>query len=190
MKKTEADYFWAKVEKTEGCWIWRSYVRRDGYGNFNGDRAYSRLAHRVALRLSGADVPRDRQVDHLCRNRLCVRPDHLEVVDRRTNILRGNSPAARAALKVKCVRGHPFNESNTMRVAKGRRCRICDNERQRAKNAALGRVRRPRLSPEKVREIRAAALRGMRQADLARQYGVHPTMIAKVVQRRAYARVP
>ena len=83
--------FWNKVRVAEsGCWEWGAYRDPNGYGKyrFNGE---TRLAHRVAyLRLHGP-VPKGLEIDHLCRNRACVRVSHLEAVTHRENTLRGNT---------------------------------------------------------------------------------------------------
>lgn len=78
-------------------------------------------------------------MDHLCRNRACCNPHHLEPVDNRTNLMRGDTHAAHNAAKTHCVRGHEFTEANTYVVPRGgRACRKC---RQILKKARLARLR-------------------------------------------------
>ena len=75
--------FWRKVKITSTCWKWNGAVTSNGYGNFwDGERNV--LPHRWVI----GDVPADREVDHLCFNRLCVNPSHLEVVTRAVNTQR------------------------------------------------------------------------------------------------------
>lgn len=107
------------------CWEWTGSRNTDGYGQFSRSSA-----HRFAYASFVGMLPRGRdwQIDHLCRNRGCVNPDHLELVEQRTNILRGVGFAARNAAKTHCVNGHPFNVANTYRPRHGsarRVCRVC-----------------------------------------------------------------
>jgi hypothetical protein len=68
--------FWNRVERTEGCWLWRGTVMKIGYGAIRfGGR--NRTAHRVSYELNVGPIPEGKQIDHACRNRLCVNPDHL-----------------------------------------------------------------------------------------------------------------
>ena len=104
--------YWAKVEKTDGCWFWRGAINHAGYGTFNPTPERSGLAaHRYAVELaSGIPVPKGLVVDHLCRTRNCVNPDHLRVTTQRTNTLENsNAGAARNAAKTQCKRGHAPN---------------------------------------------------------------------------------
>lgn len=120
--------FWSKVEKTENCWIWKNKPGSSGYGIFNVGRRSRYLAHRVSLSLIGASLPQDFnvQIDHICKNRLCVRPDHLEVVSLRENILRGNSITAQNARKTHCKRGHLLTEIGMGHRGRTRRgCLVC-----------------------------------------------------------------
>ena len=84
------------------------------------------LAHRVVYELIKNKIPRGMVLDHLCRNILCVNPEHLEIVDERTNALRGIGVCAINSRKTHCKRGHEFTEENT-RIEKGdkRICRKC-----------------------------------------------------------------
>lgn len=103
------DRFWFSVSipLTEGgCWVWRGHLSR-GYGQFRLG-GVTRPAHRLLYETLVGPIPAGLEPDHLCRNRACVRPDHLEPVDHRTNCLRGISPAAVNAAKRTCLRGHAF----------------------------------------------------------------------------------
>lgn len=113
-----AERFWAKVQKTESCWLWTATRTQNGYGQFGlqGQMAY---AHRVAWELTCGPIPEGLQIDHLCRVRNCVNPGHLEPVTSRVNTLRGK------AFQATCKRGHPFDEANTRSYRGGRICREC-----------------------------------------------------------------
>ena len=125
--------FWAKVDSgvdPAGCWVWLAGQDSSGYGLFWVGRNVK--AHRFAFELAFGPIPNGRQLDHLCRQRLCVRVDHLEVVDQRTNILRGMGPTAHNARKTECDRGHPFSGLNLIhRSDGGRRCRACNRAMKR-----------------------------------------------------------
>ncbi len=128
---------------TGGCWEWSGCVTSDGYGLIGvrkGGHSTSLKAHRVAYELYIGPIPDGLQIDHLCRNRRCVNPQHLEPVTCRENVLRGEGLAAKAALKTHCKRGHLFDEANTYRRGRARYCRACPNEKRRAKRRAQGGV--------------------------------------------------
>lgn len=117
----------------DGCWEWAGGRSRNGYATVNagGSKGATLLAHRVGYELLVAPIGGGMVLDHLCRNRGCVRPDHLEPVTQRENILRGTGLAAINAQKTHCDQGHEFSEANT-RVNNGHRhCRICVREKQR-----------------------------------------------------------
>lgn len=124
--------FFDKIDKADsGCWLWKSILNVDGYGILMFGRKKVR-AHRLAVQLSGREIPPGMSVDHLCRVRNCVNPIHLEVVDDRTNILRGVGSSAVNAKKTHCVKGHEFSEDNTYyrkdRKQGNRGCRRCRTE--------------------------------------------------------------
>jgi hypothetical protein len=134
--EVKPERFWARVQRGDGCWLWTGARRSNGYGTYSVGRGRTTTAHRVAFVLSGGTIPDGYQVDHLCKNPQCVRPDHLEAVTPKENNRRSESPTARNARKVECVNGHPLTPENVQLVAKGRHCRLCRNENNRAIRAA------------------------------------------------------
>lgn len=118
--------FWRKVSLGDGCWEWLASITADGYGQFNKQHAKPVPAHRYCYELLVEPVPAHLQMDHLCRNRSCVNPDHLEPVPGWVNNMRSNSVTARNARKTHCRHGHEFSLENTyLRPAGGRTCITC-----------------------------------------------------------------
>ena len=133
---TPQDYslerFAAKVTVApSGCWEWTSKVQhRDGYGVARlGHKEIS--AHRLSYALFVGPLIEGLTIDHLCRNRICVNPEHLEQVTRKENTLRGNGITAQQARKTECKWGHAFDEENTVLRKDGRACRKCAARRSR-----------------------------------------------------------
>ena len=132
MKRTVEQRFWNKVDRSGSCWIWLAYRDEDGYGRFD-----YMGAHQVAFRLLRGQIPPDRQIDHLCRNRACVNPAHMELVTPVINTLRGEGSAARFARRIQCGRGHPFSGANLAIRSDGtRKCRLCHAAYMRAYRVA------------------------------------------------------
>ena len=92
-----AERFWAKVDTSGDCWVWTAARNGFGYGKFSVGRGHDVPAYRWAYRFLVGPVPRGYLLDHLCRNRLCVRPDHLEPVTHAENIRRGWQAATRSS---------------------------------------------------------------------------------------------
>lgn len=116
-----------------GCWTWTAYTLPGGYGFFFAD-GRNVLAHRFAYSQFVGAIPPGLVIDHLCRNRACVNPEHLEPVSMRENLMRGNGVAARNAAKATCPKGHAFDDTNTYRDKTGRRhCRACHRSREAAR---------------------------------------------------------
>ncbi|HEX6537510.1 MAG TPA: HNH endonuclease signature motif containing protein [Gemmatimonadaceae bacterium] len=141
MSDAQRERFWSNVEKGDGCWVWRGLRMTNGYGRYGGR---SIGAHRIAYEQLRGPIPAGLELDHLCRNRLCVNPDHLEAVTRRENVLRGISPMAEQAKRTHCPQGHPYDEENTYHWRGHRRCRKCNLS---ATNARYAR-RRERMRAE------------------------------------------
>lgn len=108
-----------------GCHNWTGFIDPKGYGMVWDGRTMTRT-HRFAYIIAKGAIPNGLQLDHLCRNRRCCNPAHLEPVTARENIFRGEGIAVKRARATHCQRGHPFDEQNT-RWIKGRYrwCREC-----------------------------------------------------------------
>lgn len=131
--------FWAKVKKGDGdsCWEWQGR-KVAGYGVFD-NQGHGQVAHRFAYEQLVGPIPEGLTLDHLCRNRACVNPQHLEPVTLRGNLHRGNGWSGRNVKKEHCPKGHPYNESNTYYPpAGGRKCIACQKAYRRAYRLASG----------------------------------------------------
>jgi hypothetical protein len=132
--------FWKKVVKQDGCWIWIGSKGVNGYGHFNIKRGVKIGAHRIAYELLKTAIPEGLEIDHLCRTRDCVNPDHMEPVTHAENMRRSTAgrnlgPMHRA--KTHCPGGHPYDLENTYLCPNGaRQCRICRREADRRYKAS------------------------------------------------------
>ena len=125
--------FWARVDKSAegGCWLWTGTTFSTGYGALWVDGG-QKLAHRLSYEMNVGPIPGGRQLDHLCRVRACVNPEHLEPVTIRENLMRGETNAAANAAKTHCPYGHPYDEVNTYVNPSGHRvCRECSRSKFR-----------------------------------------------------------
>jgi hypothetical protein len=120
--------FLVRVQKTDGCWLWkgRCSTSKGGalYGILDVGRSTQR-AHRISYTLYKGPIPEGLTIDHLCRNTLCVNPGHLEAVTVKENILRGDGLPAKNARKRFCKNGHEFTPENCGPATHGKSCRIC-----------------------------------------------------------------
>lgn len=130
---SDIDRFATKYTVAEsGCWNWNDYVTPKGYGLFRY-QGKTQKAHRVAYQLLKGDLVDGLVIDHLCKNRSCVNPNHLEQVTNKTNLDRGRSFLHHKE-KTHCPQGHEYNEGNTYETATGwRQCKICQRSRALAR---------------------------------------------------------
>lgn len=139
-RNAEIERFQSKYQtlQGDGCWEWCGGKVRNGYGTFYFDHRKV-YAHRFSYELHVGPIGSGQQVDHLCRNRACVRPDHLEAVSARENLGRSENPAMRAHVTDTCFRGHSLSDAYTGTSRRGekvyvtRKCRTCQRERDTAR---------------------------------------------------------
>lgn len=219
---SDPQYFWGKVvcvdSATETCWHWLGLKYPNGYGMVPSRRRRF-LAHRVAWVLTYGTIDHTLTLDHLCRNRACVNPAHLEQVSMHMNNLRGNGFSGKNARKTHCPQGHPYDESNTILTTNprpglimGRKCRLCNRARKRTPRAleqarSRGRSNRLRdralknrfpgnlnglskLTEEKVRKIRQMhSSKQWTYKQIAAFFGLAKSTIARVLARQVWQHV-
>lgn len=130
-----AERILSRVTVTGDCWIWTAGLTGNGYAALRHEGKMV-LAHRLSYELHVGPILEGLVIDHLCRNRACVNPAHLEPVTNRVNILRGESPSALAAIATHCKHGHEFTSTNTRIKRSGKRsCRECDRAQKRGERS-------------------------------------------------------
>jgi hypothetical protein len=125
-------------EPNSGCWIWEGCLGESGYGYFSPEKGKNTRAHRFSYEHEKGKIPDNLILDHICRMRCCVNPDHLEPVSHQENRRRGiilygtDNPSGK---KTHCKQGHPFSVENTSVVHENggfvRKCKKCRSERAR-----------------------------------------------------------
>jgi hypothetical protein len=117
--------FCEKIEREPGdCWNWTAAMDTKGYGQFY-DNGRKMGSHRYSYEMFVGPIPVGLDLDHLCRNRLCCNPAHLEAVSRRENLVRGNTIVAAKVRQTHCIHGHEFTEANVYLWRGRRHCRTC-----------------------------------------------------------------
>jgi len=145
-KRDPAERFWEKVNKNGPapaerpglgpCWIWEAGKTAQGYGGFHPTKYELELAHRWSFKYHGGELEPAYVVDHLCRNRTCVNPAHLEQVTNEENLRRGRGYRLSNGMDDHCINGHRYTEINTYRNPNDLtdiRCRQCARERDRTR---------------------------------------------------------
>lgn len=129
--RTLGQRFWAKVEWSDGCWLWQGAKDQNGYGRFwQGPNFIA--SHRMAYTLAVGPIPDGMQIDHVCRTPRCVNPAHLEPAPPRLNVLRGMGGAGDRAARTHCPKNHPYDAVNTyLAKSNQRHCRECMRARKR-----------------------------------------------------------
>jgi len=137
--------FWPRVQMPDssdpfGCWIWVGARNRKGYGVMSvyGHHA---PAHRVSWMLAGRPLTPGLTLDHTCRVRECVNPDHLEEVTRGENVMRGDTLPAAGRLRTACLRGHPLDGIRTDHGRPVRYCKTCRSAQNYAYKRSLAALR-------------------------------------------------
>jgi hypothetical protein len=123
------------IMRESGCWEWQQHLNR-GYGVFTV-HGKAKMAHRVMWELVGHKVDLSLELDHICNNRKCVNPKHLQEVTRQVNLLRSGSQSALNARKKTCPKGHPYTGRNLMVFRGKRHCRTCNTARKLEYNARV-----------------------------------------------------
>jgi hypothetical protein len=124
-KGTFEERFWSRVSVGD-CWEWTGTVTRKGYGLVKFPDHRRKVVHRQAWEMLVGPIPDGLDLDHLCRNRKCLNPDHLEPVTRRENLMRGATLARVNAQKTHCPQRHPYAGANLgIGSAGDRYCRSC-----------------------------------------------------------------
>ena len=129
------------IPRDNGCMEFQGHIGKNGYGYVMFRDHTPRLVHRTVYEFIKGPIPKGLQLDHLCRNRICVNPDHLEPVTHRVNSLRGRGAPALNAKKTHCPKGHEYTPENTYLQKRppndvGRICRTCMSAYQKRRYAA------------------------------------------------------
>lgn len=133
-----------------GCWEWQGWTSLDGYGELQINKKSLR-AHRLFYETHKGKIPKGLVIDHLCRNRACVNPEHMEPVTIKENTLRGFGSPAQNKRKTHCKHGHAFTEENTYKIHGGRFCKTC-RARNRKETYARNGKETTRLYRERNKE--------------------------------------
>lgn len=150
----------AKSQANDDCWEWLGTRFNTGYGAIRlgtvaAGTANTYLTHRVAYQILVVDLPKELKLDHLCRNRICWNPGHLDPVTDRVNTERGNSHVPLNLLKTHCPQGHPYSGDNLYQRP-GSTHRICRACNVAMRPAIVERAKQRRIAARLAAEAQAA----------------------------------
>lgn len=193
VKKPPMERFLKRLQRAgeDECWSFRGKHSTEGYGTF-WDGTRQTYSHRFAYEAFVGPIPQGLVIDHLCRNRACCNPKHLEPVTHAENCRRG----ARGRMVTHCKDGHPLSGDNLVWVNGRRRCLTCKRAQQREAYATR-RANEPRrpftgrpiLSKADIPVIRAMYAAGATHKAIAEQFGVVPTTIGHVIRGATWSHV-
>lgn len=123
-----------EIDPILGCWVWTGHVNSNGYGKASGQ-----YVHRLSYVAAKGEIPTGTEIDHLCRNRRCFNPNHLEAVTHRENMAR----APHTGTETRCAHGHEYAKFGFWLIGERRRCKECRRLRER-----------PDFKPSDYQEVR------------------------------------
>lgn len=131
------EHFLSQIKLVSDCWWWTGAYTPNGYGKFYTGRNENKKrifvgAHRYSYQIFKGSIPEGLVLDHLCRNKRCVNPRHLEPVTTKENVARGATPTSF------CPKGHAYEGYNLYILPNGyKQCRDCNNDRHRRRRQEL-----------------------------------------------------
>ena len=180
-KPTDMERFMSRVEKSGECWLWAGAISDTGYASFRaGGRGCS--GHRFIYEEIHGKQPSDMHLDHLCRVRRCVNPDHLELVTPAENNRRGLASSTGF-----CWRGHDLSKTGYTRPdGDGRFCQKCSTDRYRENRHRKHPVDlRMKLTSEQALAVVELANAGVNQRAIAARFGVAQSTVGRLVRGKS-----
>lgn len=145
------------INAETGCWLWQGFIDPGGYGTRGHRGGKSSMAHRRVYEERKGAIPFGLQLDHLCKVRHCVNPDHMEPVTPKINTLRSEGITALSSRKTHCKQGHSLPPELQFNVSQGfhRRCKVCQKEQQKRwwANGGYERAKKSRISRRESERI-------------------------------------